>query len=267
MTTITGAVPAFTPRKLFFFHNPKAGGLSLRGVLWSIYDHDRICPPLDVQDPHLRNAMSDGYRSLKGFDLYMGHFGYDMYRAVDCGHTLITNFRHPAARLASLYNFFRFTVQLPPEELARPTHAAVRMAKTSSFEDFALCDDPWVAMYTTDHHFRQLANSPWSMAVTRSMDDVIAMISVMPWFYVCEFPEASYLWARSALGWRFNEVRRENVTKAERNGSVSVLDMGDTVYDEIMARNARDLAIYRFAVDRLIGETAGAASRQVIAAE
>jgi hypothetical protein len=253
---------------LFFFHNPKAGGISLREILWHRFGQDRICPPLDVQDPHLRQVVADGYRTVQGFDLYMGHFGYDMFRAVESGHAAITNFRHPAARLTSLYNFFRITVQLTPEQLATPTHAAVRMAKTGSFEDFVLCDDPMVAMYTSDFHFRQLANSPWSMAVTRSMGEVVDMIEAMPWFYVCEFPEASYLWARSAFGWRFDQVRRENITKAGDSEAISVLSISDSLYQRMMARNARDLALYRMAIDRLMSATSYAEPvRQVIAAE
>jgi hypothetical protein len=239
---------------LFFFHNPKAGGSSLRVILTSMYGQDRSCP-VDPEDPHLRKATADGFKAMRGFDLYMGHYGYDMYRAIDSGHAAITNFRHPAARLASLYNYFRFAVHPTPEELASSTFTAVRTAKSSSFEDFALSDDPRVAMYTCDHHFRQLANSPWSMATARSERDVSELIAAMPWFYVCEFPDASYLWARSALGWRLDKVRRDNITGAEGGESATILGMSDLLYARIMARNARDLAIYRLAVDRLIEAT------------
>jgi len=198
----------------------------------------------------------------------MGHYGYDVYRAIDSGHAAITNFRHPAARLASLYNYFRFAVHPTVEDLASSTFTAVRTAKTSSFEAFALCDDPQVAMYTCDHHFRQLANSPWSMATARSERDVVELVEAMPWFYVCEFPDASYLWARSALGWRLDKVRRDNITGAENGEAATLLGMSDALYARIMARNARDLAIYRLAVDRLIGATSCPLPvRQIIAAE
>jgi hypothetical protein len=228
-----------------------------------MYPADRFCP-VDPQDPFQYRAAAAGYRAMRGFDVYMGHYGHDVYRAVDAGHAIITNFRHPATRLTSLYNYFRFTVRPTPEELETRDYTAVRLAKSASFEDFVLCDDPMVAMYTSDQHFRQLANTPWSMASTRSERAVADMVEAMPWFYVCEFPEASYLWARRALGWRFDRVARENLTAAGESPA-SVLAMPDRLYDELMARNARDLALYRLAVDRLIGATT--CSLQPVAAE
>ena len=170
--------------------------------------------------------------------------------------------------MVSLYNFFRFAVQRSPEVLQSLDYTAVRLAKTASFEEFVLCDDPIVAMYTCDHHFRQLANSPWSMTWTRSEAEVASFVRAMPWFYVCEFPEASYLWARRALGWRLDKVTRENVTTTDGEIPASVLALSDSLYARIMARNARDLAIYRLAVDRLIEETSYSLPvRQTVAAE
>jgi hypothetical protein len=251
---------------LFFFHNPKAGGSSLKLILASMYAPDRICP-IDETDPFQRRAAAEGYRAMQGFDLYVGHFGHDLYRAVETGHAPITNFRHPATRLVSLYNYFRFVVQVAPEYLEGPDLAAIRLAKSASFEDFVLCDDPQVAMYTCDHHFRQLANSSWSMASTRSEREVADLIAAMPWFYVCELPDASYLWARWALGWRLDRVERANVTMVEQDAPASILAMPDALVRKIAARNPRDMAIYRMAVGRLISETARSpASKESVAA-
>ena len=228
-----------------------------------MYPADRFCPA-DPQDPFQYRAAAAGYRAMRGFDVYMGHYGHDVYRAVDAGHAIITNFRHPATRLTSLYNYFRFTVRPTPEELETRDYTAVRLAKSASFEDFVLCDDPMVAMYTCDHHFRQLANTPWSLTSTRSEHAVVDMVMAMPWFYVCEFPEASYLWARRTLGWTLDRVKRENVTE-EGEAAASILALSDRLYDKVMARNVRDLALHRMAVDRLIGATAF--SLQAVAAE
>ncbi len=253
---------------MFVFHNPKAGGSSLCSSLWPLYQSSRICI-WDEQDPFQYKAAAENYRPLLGHDVYMGHFGYDLYRELGPGYTPVTNFRHPAARLISLYNFFRFSVHRPPEVLASPDLTAVRLAKSASFEDFVLCDEPLVAMYTCDHHFRQLANSPWSMTWTRSEAEVAAFVQAMPWFYVCEFPEASYLWARQVMGWRLGKVPRENVTKMDDGETpVSLLTLSDSLYARIMDRNARDMALYRIAVDKLIEATAFAPPvRQIVAAE
>jgi hypothetical protein len=236
--------------------------------LESHYAKDLICPT-DFDDPQQRKAAAERYRSMQGFDLYVGgHYGYDVYAAVNRGHLPITNFRHPAARLVSLYNYFRLAVPLTPEQAESSAYTAVRMAQTSSFEAFALCDDPRVAMHTCDHHFRQLANTPWSMICSRTEAQVTDLVLSMPWFYVCEYPELSYRWARTALALSVDQVPLENVTPVRDGETTSVLRLSDALYAEILGRNRRDLAIYAAAVEKLTMETsASRVVRQAIGAD
>ena len=238
-------------RRLFFFHNPKAGGSSLRSELARIFPAHRTCPIIE-NDPFGHRLAQGSYGAFRGYDLYAGHYGYDLYRAVGEGHACVTNFRHPVQRLVSLYNYFRFAVRPSPEVLAQPEYYTVRLAKTASFEAFVAHDDPRTTVYTSDHHFRQLANSGWSLATNRSIGQVKAFIDAMPWFYMCEFPQLSMRWARATIGWPASEPSRANITPVGDGTAARTPALTPAALRTIIDRNRRDLAIYRHATDRFL---------------
>ncbi len=241
-------------KRLFFFHNPKAGGSSLRADLARIFSPERTCPIIE-NDPFGHRMARSGYAAFQGYDLYAGHFGYDVYKAVGDGHACVTNFRHPVHRLVSLYNYFRFSVQPAPEVLAQPEYYTVRLAKTVDFETFVGWDDPRASVYTSDHHFRQLANSGWALGATRSIGQVQTFIDTMPWFYMCEFPQLSMRWATAALGWPALESARTNVTPPGDGTGARTPSISAAAIRIVMDRNRRDLAIYRHAADRFLAES------------
>ena len=99
-------------RGLFFFHNPKAGGSSIRRVLGSLFPPAAHCPLIEnTERDHERRA--GNYRGFRGHRYYAGHYGHDIFRVVEDRHDPVSNFRDPAARLLSLYNFYRIRVPLP----------------------------------------------------------------------------------------------------------------------------------------------------------
>src|ERR1700730_11586263 len=101
--------------KIFFFHNPKAGGTSLIRLLASRFPPEKHCPLIENTKVE-HDGLSGDYGRFRGYDLYAGHYGRDIFSAVNDGHAWTTNFRHPVTRLISLYNFFRFIVNLPEEK-------------------------------------------------------------------------------------------------------------------------------------------------------
>ena len=101
-------------QKIFFFHNPKAGGASLRRVFESHFLPEKRCPIIENNKVEHEELGGD-YTRFRGYDLYAGHYGRDIFVTVNDGHSCVTNFRHPIARLLSLYNFFRFSVELTDE--------------------------------------------------------------------------------------------------------------------------------------------------------
>jgi hypothetical protein len=148
--------------KIFFFHNPKAGGASLRRVLEGRFPAERRCPVIENTKVE-HDALAGEYAAFRGYYLYAGHHGHDIFAVVNDGHSCLTNFRHPASRLISLYNYFRLSGTLSDEELWTDGFYAVRLAKSVEFESFVLADDPRVEVYVRNSHFRQLANSCWSL--------------------------------------------------------------------------------------------------------
>src|SRR3546814_18883930 len=100
-----------TAPRIFFLHNPKAGGSSLRSVFAALNNTGSIAPvfgnaPADYQS---NREFVNNYR---GYDLYAGHYGYDVYRAIGDGHLLVTNFRDPIQRIYSMYRYWRNDVKI-----------------------------------------------------------------------------------------------------------------------------------------------------------
>lgn len=243
-------------RSCFFFHNPKAGGTALRASLEAQFAPEEIAPVVDLV-PEVYGRGSEG--PPPGYRLYAGHYGYDVCRQVAHGHALISNFRHPAARVVSLYNYFRRQVPDTPKVWADPVYFAVRTAKTVSFDEFVASDDPRILTYTADHHFRQLANSGWSLETARSMGEVRDLVHRLDWFYLCEHPQLAARWGRAVLRAPGLSVGRVNVTETRGSPSAAILEVSEPAFRRVLALNERDLEIYDHAVLRFFAEVDGRA--------
>lgn len=229
-------------QKLFFFHLPKAGGTSVGRALATRFAPSRIAPLIenDVQG----HAANDGdYRDFRGFDFYSGHYGAEIFEAVDDGHLTVGNFRHPVARLDSLYRYFR-EVQVSQAELGQRHYAAVRLAKAASFQEFVSSDDEVVRTYICDQHARQLTGSPWALASAVDLEAAKARVDRLAWYYVCEEAAASIGWLQQVFG--LDAVPALNVTSR-----VSVPDEVADVAELITDRNRLDLALYEHALRQL----------------
>jgi Sulfotransferase family len=236
--------------KIFFFHNPKAGGYSLRRVFERHFRSDKQCPIIEndkVEHERLRGE----YAPFR-YDYYAGHYGHDIFNAVNEGHRCVTNFRNPLARLVSLYNFFRFKVKLSEEELRSEQFRAVAVAKSVSFEEFVSSNDPDIDVYVRNAHFRQLANSCWSLEATKEFDELCRFVDEMPWYYVCEYPEMSIAWFRRAFHWKLEQLPRENVTQAQGDQAADLSKLDDRTQKVIFMKNDLDFALYRYAVGRFV---------------
>jgi len=232
----------------FFFHNPKAGGTALRHALERYFRPQEIAPTRNLR-PEVYGAI-EANALPRGYRFYCGHYGFDQAQWSAPHHAMITNFRHPATRLQSLYEYFRYGVPDSPALRTRPEFFAVRLARSVDFETFVTNPDPRVLTYTSNHQYRQLANCGWSFSVTRSVADVCATIDEMAWFYVCEYPEMSLRWARAALGAPQFDIGRVNVTPKAADISSPLLEMSHRALDRVLEMNQKDLAIYSHALGR-----------------
>ncbi len=240
--------------RIFFFHNPKAGGTSLRRAIETSVPDGRLCPIIE-NDRVGHDELAGAYAQHRGYDIYAGHYGRDIFTAVSAGHVCITNFRHPVSRLLSLYNFFRHVVVLDDAQQCEIRFRAVMLAKTAGFREFLASNDPYVDVYLRDQHFRQLTGSCWSLDDQGDVDEACLFIDAMPCYYVCEFPELSRAWMRETLA--LTDIPVLNVTgHAEQAMNGSALD-GETCR-LICAKNQRDIALYAYAVARLLRVGGGA---------
>jgi hypothetical protein len=228
--------------KVFFFHCPKAGGTSISKALEEATPRELVAPLIE-NDLVGHNAKS-GYDCFRGYHLYTGHYGKDIFDSVEDGHIAITNFRHPASRIVSLYNYFRDQVSISAEMLQEERYFALRFAKENDFESFVQCDDPRVTVYTRNQHVRQLTQSPWENS-GGDLNQAQRLVLNMPCYYVCEYPELSVAWLSEKLGVR--TISYHNKTKVT-NQAIKLNVLGKGVIQKICRDNAEDLRLYRLAV-------------------
>ncbi|AUW56867.1 hypothetical protein C1T17_01040 [Sphingobium sp. SCG-1] len=228
--------------KIFFYHMPKAGGTSINSALKNTFDVSCIAPLIE-NDSVGHQIHSGQYRSFRGFDFYSGHYGTDIFDAVADGHISLSNFRHPVTRIYSLYRYFR-GIEVSAHDLSQRQYAAVRRAKDACFADFVATDDEAVSIYISDQQARQLTGSPWALQKEIDTNAAKARIDQLAWFYVCEQPEASLAWLGEVLG--IYSIPVLNVTP-----QTSVSEELKACEDTILERNQIDLALYKYAMDRL----------------
>lgn len=241
------------PRKLFFFHNPKAAGLSITHALEAAVGEVGMAPEI-ANNLNQHEAVAGRYEPFKGHDFYAGHYGRDVFEAVRDGHAYITNFRHPVGRVLSLYNYFKDTFKkLTPGHGSVAYYAACEAAATLSLHDFVTSKHPAVRIFVSDFHFRQLTGTPWEFREPAPLRAAYDFIDGALWYYVCEFEDLSRRWLTEALG--IESLPHDN-TSHDKPTSLRPCQIPDETVQAILDLNTRDLAIYRYAVQGLLGRDA-----------
>lgn len=232
--------------KIFFFHNPKAGGTSVSEWLLANYNAGETAP--NIVNDHLKHCELDGnYDAYCGYSFYAGHYGRDIYDCVNDGHFPITNFRHPIQRLISLYNFFRFVVPSTEEIMTHPRYVGVQAAKRLCISAFLLCDEPDVAIYTRNFHVRQLTRSGFDEEA--DLSSAMGFVQTMPWYYLAEEPDRSLYWAQSWLCKPLTEIPRSNKTPEHND---RIYDISDSLKSDLLKINELDYELYMYARSRML---------------
>lgn len=234
--------------RLFFFHNPKAGGTSVVAALERMFSPERRCPTIE-NDAAEHAARAGRYEAFAGYDFYAGHYGHDIYRAVGGGAPAATNFRWPVDRIISLYRYFRHVVEISDDQARDPRYRAVSLAKSLSLNDFVTCDDPAVVLHTYDHHYRQLTGSGWSPLYEQDLAAAQTLIDGMVWFYVCEHPYESLSWAEVAFDGRLAQIPKLNVT---RSTDAAETLLSSKAHRQLLVQNQKDIALHQYAVGLLL---------------
>ncbi|MEO8779687.1 MAG: hypothetical protein ABI389_13570 [Rhodanobacter sp.] len=244
-------LPNTHDRGLFFFHNPKAGGTSVARALESMFVDVERCPLIENSQRDHDRRHGD-YAAFRGYRYYGGHYGHDIFSVVtNDSHCAVTNFRDPAERLLSLYNYYRLDVTIPKDPSEVDNYYAVMFAQQVDFHRFVSTEDPRIEIHTRNHHTRQLTNSGWVSECALGLTYAVAMLKSMPWFYICERPELSMRWARQVFGHSFPVIPRENVTSREKNGRFAVTDIEPATRRIIYEKNVLDETLRARAVRRM----------------
>ncbi|MDO9414014.1 MAG: hypothetical protein Q7T81_15700 [Pseudolabrys sp.] len=240
------------PTKLVMLHCPKAAGTSVSTYLGAFFKNKT-----DLPAASFRLSDESKWPNYKAFDFIHGHCGYDLVRYLGAEFQCVTSFRHPVARLASLYNFWRNdtiesqVAEVVSEKNPPPHKIAQHLAHELSFSEWVASDENAVTMYTRNAHTRQILRNWWTPKDLSwfDMEIVKHRIRKMPWFYIAELQADSMRLLDVAFGKAITkpDLGRENVTTYARKPQTS-----PTAKDaEVIARyNAADILIYNYALKR-----------------
>lgn len=71
-------------RGIFFLHNPKAGGSSLRAMFCELFRDNSVAPTFS-NAPGEARSFGTSLEAFAGYDFYAGHYGYDVYEKLGSG--------------------------------------------------------------------------------------------------------------------------------------------------------------------------------------
>lgn len=231
--------------KIFFLHNPKGGGSSLRSVFGRQFAPDAIAPVFH-NAPNDHRPNDPAIERYRGFLFYAGHYGHEAFRRLQDGHQLVTNFRDPVARIVSLYRYWRNNVG--PEALAgldAKDAAVVMLSKQLEFGDFIRSENPDLRLYIDNFHFRQILHSGWQLAAIgpSTRIEVKRRIAQMPWFYIAEMPYKSRVLLKQAFPeFALGDIPRDNRSEGED------IAVEDADIRHLTRLNALDYEVYHHAV-------------------
>lgn len=235
--------------RVFFLHNPKAGGTSITTLLTAAIGAENAASS-DASLPIDRKQ----WKHWSKHDFIYGHCGYELFKSAGRNYFLITNFRHPVSRIVSLYDFWRNNIgpddvideylkmESPPD-----TAVAPYLARTLSFSDFIRRRDVAVSVYIRNWHARQLLRTPWEYWRPNWLDRwrLRRRIEALHWFYICEEPAPSTAWfAQQFPSLEGRSLTTENPT--EYSGSSRTVPSKDDI-EVILRDNRLDVEAYNLA--------------------
>jgi hypothetical protein len=130
------------------------------------------------------------------------------------------------------------------------SYACVLAAQSMVFDEFVKCENPFVRMYISDFHFRQLTHSPWEAALPgATLADAKAFVDRMTCIYVCEEPVRSERLLRERLG--ITAVGRENVG-INAPDMARLEELSTLTVNRIRDLNQHDLALHDYALNWIL---------------
>ena len=230
-----------------FLHLPKAGGTSVRSRFLAAFEPNSVSPTVEGL-PHERDPSA--WSTYGRYDFVSGHCGYEVYRDLGSRYHLVTNFRHPVARIVSLYDYWHNnTTKAQVRRIGKLNGPA--LARRMSFTEFVNSDEEALKLYLRNAHARQLLKTPWEywQLVPADYLKLRRQIRRMHWYYVVEYKNLSEAWFQIRFPWLSAvELRSENVTRYKWRAKTKPTQAD---IETILRHNRYDVAIYEYAVHLL----------------
>lgn len=241
-------------QSIVFLHNPKAGGTAVTSFIKNLYSSHQVAPILESSASTRCHAAWIPHRNCL---FVSGHFGHEVRESHFPNHWLITNFRHPVSRIQSLYRYWR---AMPQAQMAQlPAINGPSLAKKMNFSDFIASEDPFLRMYISNFHARQIIKSGWLWWKCDEADLRIAKarVEAMNWFYVCESPQISISWLKSIFPEKsIPDILPMTNETSKRNDFIPTWQQVGV----ILERNRLDMELYTSAFQVISAKSSGFSS-------
>ncbi|MEZ5955687.1 MAG: sulfotransferase family 2 domain-containing protein [Hyphomonadaceae bacterium] len=158
------------PPRVVFLHIPKCGGTSINHHFKSNFGGKRTKRSILLDSVVGNAAHSETIEAAKHAQYVAGHFGWNTLERVRESAIAFTILREPFDRLRALYAFAR-----KPRQIAHIAFAKLaEIARSASFEEFCLSEDPSVRAMTDNAITRTLAHDYFPAAPARAVDVGVA---------------------------------------------------------------------------------------------
>ena len=231
-------------RKFFFIHNPKAGGTAIIKLISDLNIGKNICPPF-LNSPNANDLIDEKIDYYLKFDIFSGHWGYNIFEKLGKNDVVITNFRSPVDRIYSLYRYWKYNICLNDiHHLDKKDYICVELSHKYNFSHFIRLDVKELNLYINNFHSRQLHSDGWKLFNLNQniIENVKHRIENMDWFYVAEHPTRSmHLFRKAFPQFQHGSLTHENVSKGHSE------KISDDDKNYLISLNYWDYEIYAYA--------------------
>ncbi|MFA5632398.1 MAG: sulfotransferase family 2 domain-containing protein [Porticoccaceae bacterium] len=250
------------PQKLVFLHIPKTAGSSFTHILKSLYDDADIFHRMDGDE-----LISLLWNGDDDYQLYIGHYSYNVVALFKTRPRLVTFLREPRARILSHYHYYRVQSEEAIATMADRDRHIVKLTRKYDFPDFISLDLPEIEQGFANVHTRQLAfSTDYPMLQTDAarkalLGNAIAHLESLDFIGIVERFDESLAQFRRLFG--LTEPLEAVAVNVNRNSHADEDDAALAVFETNPVARRRvelDLALYQRG--QVLFDAAGTAPRR-----
>jgi hypothetical protein len=234
----------FPGPKLLFLHLPKAGGMSLNGILvrnyrgWKQYNVGIIDTNESMWREGLQRIRDTPREEIEKVAVFKGHFIYGLHEVIPGSVEYITFLRDPVKRLVSHYKMIRRMNGLPAGHVLDPAKADWNLEMVPDF--LRTLDNYQVrAISGLDYQLPYGAVGPEHLEIAKRNLDTFKFVGLTEQF------DLSLTLLRRVFGWKMRFFVPDNVAP---DGGASPSPEAAAKLREL---NRYDLELYQYARQRL----------------